>query len=61
MIKNTSEKSYSKKVLDVARSEVPYARYSMRGMVEGPIKHKAKPSVLLVSRPYSSAVSRGTV
>ena len=35
-------------------------RYSTRGAVEGLIKHMAKPSALLVSRPYPSAVSRGT-
>ena len=31
---------------------------SMRGTVEEPIKHEAKPSALLVS--YPSAVSQGT-
>ena len=30
------------------------------GMVEGLIKHEAKPSALLVLRPYPSAVSHGT-
>ena len=47
-------------VIVIARSGVLYARYSTRGTVEEPIKHEAKPSALLVSRPYPSAVSRGT-
>ena len=32
----------------------------MRGTVEGPIKHEVKLCAVLVSRPYPSAVSRGT-
>ena len=37
------------------------ARYSMRGTVEGPIKHEVKPNFfLLILRPYLSAVSSGT-
>ena len=31
-----------------------------RGTVEGLVKHEAKPSALLVLRPYPSAVARGT-
>ena len=46
-------------VIVIAWSGVLYAIYSTRGTVEGgPIKHKAKLSALLVSRPYPSAVSR---
>ena len=31
---------------------VLYGQYSMRGEVERPIQHEAKPSALLVSRPH---------
>ena len=43
----------------VAWLGVLYVRYSMRGMVKGLIRHEAKQSALLVSRPYPSA-SRST-
>ena len=35
---------------------MPYVRYSMRGTVEGSIKHEAKSCALLFSRSYSGAL-----